>query len=289
VDVILVRYAEVGLKSRGVRTRFERVLVDNMMSLLVRDGVEALVRSDQGRIYVETDQVERACQAVRRVFGVASVSPAWRSSSDMGLMRDKVAEIATSILPDRSTFKIEARRTGTHAYTSMDAARSLGEAVLMAHEARGVKVDIHHPDRTIWVEIRDDKAYIFTDYLDGPGGLPMGSQGRVLARLERERDALAAWMIMKRGCKVIALAEGDNDAVRLARLWDPDMRVEPLRDMEQQLRSNRASALVFGYGIEDMERIKGVHVKAPVFYPLVGMPPEEIEMRLQNISSPRGN
>jgi thiamine biosynthesis protein ThiI len=285
MDVILVRYAEVGLKSRGVRTRFEKVLVGNMMSLLARDGVEALVRIDQGRIYVETDQVERACRSLRRVFGVASVSPAWRTSSDMETMRRKAAEISASVLPDRSTFKIEARRTGTHPYTSMDAARSLGEAVLMAHEGRGVKVDIHHPDTTIWVEIRDDKAYLFTDYLDGPGGLPMGSQGRVLVRLERERDALAAWMVMKRGCKVIALAEEDNEAVRLAMLWDPEMRVEPMGVLEQQLRSQRASALVFGYGIEDMERIKDVRVSAPVFYPLVGMSSEEIAMRMHNIST----
>jgi thiamine biosynthesis protein ThiI len=285
MDVILVRYAEVGLKSRGVRTRFEKVLVDNMMSLLARDGVEALVRIDQGRIYAETDQVDRACRSLRRVFGVASVSPAWRTSSDMGTMRRKAAEISASVLPDRSTFKIEARRTGTHPYTSMDAARSLGEAVLMAHEGRGVKVDIHHPDRTIWVEIRDDKAYLFTDYLDGPGGLPMGSQGRVLVLLERERDALAAWMIMKRGCKVIALAEEDNEAVRLAMLWDPEMRVEPMGALEQQLRSQRASALVFGYGMEDMEKIRGVRVSAPVFYPLIGMSSEEIAMRLHNIST----
>ncbi len=284
MDVILVRYAEVGLKSRGVRTRFEKVLMDNMLTLLARDGIEALVRCDQGRIYVETGQVERACATLRRVFGIASVSPAWSSASDMGTMRERVAAIASTALADGSTFKIEARRTGTHPYTSMDAARSLGEAVLMAHEGRGVKVDIHRPDRIIWVEIRDDKAFMFTDYLEGPAGLPMGSQGRVLALLERDRDAVAAWLIMKRGCKVIALVGGESEALQAVRRWDPEMRAEPKGDLEQQLRFHRASALVLGYGIEDMELIRQVKVNAPVFYPIVGMSPEEIAERFAKIS-----
>jgi thiamine biosynthesis protein ThiI len=205
MDLILVRYAEVGLKSRTVRSRFERILMDNMMSILAKEGIEAIIKCDQGRIFVEASDIERALPALQRVFGIASVSPAMRMGSDMSVMRDAVGKYSRDALKEGQTFKIEARRTGTHPYTSMEAARDIGEAVLMANEDRNIKVNIHRPDKTIYVEIRENIGYAFSDYADGPGGLPMGSQGKVLAHLETEEDALAAWLVLRRGCKCVGI------------------------------------------------------------------------------------
>jgi thiamine biosynthesis protein ThiI len=281
--LILVRYAEVGLKSRSVRRRFESMLIENLMGMLAHRGVEALVRRDNGRIFVEAEDAPKAAEAARHVFGVASVSEVISCGSGMGEMRQVAAEYSRGALEGNSTFKIRARRSGTHPYTSMEAQASIGEAVLYANEDRGISVDVHHPDKEIFVEIRDATAYMFSDYLPGPAGLPMGSQGKVLVVLEEEKDAVAAWLIMKRGCKAIAVGKEGSGPVAVLRLWDPHMKCIPPHEMLPAIQKNRASAVVFGWGIEEIERMKAMSLSVPAFYPLVGMGPEEIASRLASI------
>ena len=87
MDLILVRYAEMGLKSQAVRKRFERILVDNMMSNLAEAGLEALITTEQGRIFVEPQDIDRAIKVLKRVMGVASLSPVLRCRSDMETMK----------------------------------------------------------------------------------------------------------------------------------------------------------------------------------------------------------
>ena len=111
----------------------------------------------------------------------------------------------------------------------------------------------------------------------------MGSQGRVVALLERERDALAAWLIMKRGCRIIAIADEENEAVRILHRWDADLKVVANGDLAEVARKNRALAVVFGYGLDDFEKIKSIDFPVPAFFPLVGMSEEEIEERLRAI------
>ncbi|MEI6797175.1 MAG: THUMP domain-containing protein [Methanomassiliicoccales archaeon] len=281
--LILVRYAEVGLKSRAVRRRFEAILIENMMGLLAHRGVEALVRRDNGRIFVEAEDAVRAADAVLHVFGVASVSEVISCGSGMEEMREVVAGYSRSVLADKSTFKIRARRSGQHAYTSMDAQASIGEAVLWANEDRGITVDVHDPHKEIFVEIRDAVAYIFSDYQPGPGGLPMGSQGRVLVVLEDEKDAVAAWLIMKRGCKAIAVGKEGSTAVDVLRLWDPLMKCIPAHELGPALQKHKASAVVYGYGVQDIALMRSLHLPVPAFYPIVGMDGEEIAKRLASI------
>ncbi|HSV42220.1 MAG TPA: THUMP domain-containing protein [Methanomassiliicoccales archaeon] len=285
MDVILVRYAEVGLKSRTVRSRFERILMDNMMSMMAHNGLEALINCDQGRLFVETNDVPKGCAVLQRVFGIASVSPALKVSSEMQSMRDAAAAYSRTFMPEGASFKVEARRQGTHTYTSMQAAALVGEAILEANADRKVRVDLHKPDHIVYVEIRGPLAYIFADYLDGPAGLPMSSQGKVLAVLREEKDTVAAWLIMKRGCKVVALAKPDSVPAQILRAWDPDIKVVDNEDLSFMIMRHKAAAVVYGYGIKDMDIIKKVHLEVPAFYPLVGMGQDEIDRRLNAIRS----
>jgi thiamine biosynthesis protein ThiI len=285
MGLILVRYAEVGLKSRAVRRRFEAILIDNIMSMLAHHGIEALVRRDNGRIFVEAEDAARAGQAVLHVFGVASISEVVSCGSGMQEMREVAAAYSRSALAPGSTFKVRARRSGTHEYGSMDAQASIGEAVLYANEGRGIRVDVHDPDKEIFVEIRDATAYIFCDYLPGPAGLPMGSQGKVLAVLEEEKDAVAAWLIMKRGCRAIAAADEGSEALRTLRRWDPDMRCVPPSEAQAIAAKGRVSAVVHGYGVRDMERIKALSWPVPAFFPISGMDDAEVARRLESIRS----
>jgi tRNA uracil 4-sulfurtransferase len=286
MDLILVRYSEVGLKSRSVRSRFERVLMDNMISAMAREGIEALVNCDQGRIYVRTDKarIDDGIKVLQRVFGIASVSPVIETSSDMESIKATAVGYSKEVLADNSSFKIKSRRVGSHPYTSMDIAVSVGEAVLYANQERGVKVDIHHPDKEIFVDVRDNTAFIFSEYCDGTGGLPMGSQGKVLIVLEKDTDALAAWLIMKRGCRAFAVADGENEAVRIVKRWDPELKVLPPGDLQAYCKKHKASAIVYGYLVEDEVLIKeSVGLPVPAFYPIIGMDGPTIAERMERI------
>jgi thiamine biosynthesis protein ThiI len=284
VDIILVRYAEVGLKSSGVRRYFETILIDNMLTSLAANGIEALIESEQGRIYVTTDRVEDAAVVLQRVFGVASVSVALVSGSAMEEMQKAAAEYSLSILTEGQSFAVKARREGNHPYKSMDVGREVGSAIFLANEAKGVKVNLTKPDVTFYVEVRDKKAYLFSEYLPGPGGLPMGSQGKVVAVVENERDALAAWMLMKRGCRAIIIAI-DEAAADILKPWDPRLKKVASSDVHKVLRENKALAAVYGYGLADIESIKTVPSDHPSFFPLVGMTESEIAERLTAIKT----
>lgn len=286
MDLILVRYSEVGLKSRTVRSRFERVLMDNMISALAREGIEALVNCDQGRIYVRTDRtrIDEAIKVLQRVFGIASVSPVIETSSDMESIKATAVAYSKEVLADGSTFKIKSRRVGTHQFTSMDIAVQVGEAVLYANQDRGVTVDIHDPDKEIFVEVRENQTFIFSEYCDGTGGLPMGSQGKVLVMLEKDTDALAAWLVMKRGCRALAVSEGENEAVRIVRRWDPELKMLPPGDLQAYCKRFKASAIVYGYLVKDEARIKeSVGLPVPAFYPIIGMDETTIAERMERI------
>ena len=280
---ILVRYAELGLKSRSVRRRFESILVDNLLSSLANAGLEGLITTEYGRIFVEVDDPERASKTLARVFGVSSVSSVIRCSSDMGEMKVRIAELSKPILQQKQSFAVRARRAGTHPYTSVDLGRELGSAIFLANEEKGVRVDLTHPDVEIYVEVRDRKAYFFSSYIPGPGGLPLGSQGRVVVLLEQERDALAGWLIMKRGCRAVVLGDEGSPAVKILKAWDPALKIAKEENLAEALRKHRALAAVFGYVLEDFESIKEIHVPVPAFFPLVGMDGKEIEERLERI------
>jgi thiamine biosynthesis protein ThiI len=283
VSLILVRYAELGLKSRPVRRRFEQVLVANMMAALARAGVEALVKQEQGRVFIETNDREKAMRALIRVFGIASLSPVVKVPSDMESMGRAAAEISRPLLGKGQSFAVKARRVGDHSYTSMDVGREVGSAVFLANEEKGPRVDLTHPDVVFYVEVRGKLAYVFSEYVPGPGGLPLGTQGRALALVEKNRDALAAWLIMKRGCRVIAVAREENEAIHILRDWDPELKVVAPGECADLAKQNRALAVVFGFTVDDAEKIKRLALPVPAFFPLIGMNDEEIGKRLKGI------
>lgn len=279
--MILARYAEVGLKSRGVRRYFERILANNIMAALARNNIEALVNLENGRLFIETGDIERAIHVVSRVFGIASISPAIRTESKLPEMMRTAAEYSKNLIRTGNSFAVRPRREGTHPFNSVDVGREVGSAIWMANEHKNVRVDLTNPDVEIYVEVRRNNTYIFSKYIPGPGGLPMSSQGRVVAKVESDRDALAAWLMMKRGCRVIVLSD-DYDP-RILEPWDPQILLEKGKDMMEAIREHRGSAAVFGYGLDDFDQIKKIDLQMPVFYPLIGMTDEEMKKRLEAI------
>lgn len=194
--MIIVRYGEIGTKSKRTRRGIEAVLIKNIKYVAGR----AKIRQEFGRIFVESDSRELA-ERIARVFGVVSTSVAVTTSSVMeDILREGTA-YAKARIKKGDTFAVRARRTGEHPYSSQDVNAKLGAEIV---KVTGAKVNLTKPDRTIHVEVRDGNAYIFDSIIKGVGGLPLGSQGKAVALISGGIDSpVAAWMMMKRGVEPV--------------------------------------------------------------------------------------
>ena len=202
-DVIIARYGEIGLKSPKIRSRFERKLVKN-----IKATFECEVIRNQGRIYIHPENFKESIEKLNRVFGVVSYSPAVSTKTtyeDIDKTLDEYTRqlIDENVLDENTKFAIKCRRVGKHDFTSQEMAAHCGGVVRNVVVA---PVDLTNPDLTIFVEVREDDTYIFHEKIKGPGGLPLGTQGKVVVLLSGGIDSpVAAYMMMKRGCEVIAL------------------------------------------------------------------------------------
>ncbi len=200
VETILVRYGELALKSERVRRRFERCLVENIKAAL--KGIDHELRGERGRIFVETPSADEAIERLVRVPGVVSVSPAVKTRATLEGMTSTAVDVAKKVLEPGMSFAVRTRRAGEHEFTSRDVDAAVGSAILAA--IPGVRVDLSAPDEEISIEVRGESAYVFTEVLQGPGGLPLGTQGTVVALLSGGIDSpVAAWLMMKRGCRPV--------------------------------------------------------------------------------------
>jgi tRNA uracil 4-sulfurtransferase len=198
-DVVLVRYGEIALKDRWTRSNWEQLLIANISFDLKKAGLEFRISKEGGRIFVHTSD-PRAVDIISMVFGVVSASPAFSIKSEIAEISRAAVEIAKSFSP--SSFAIRSRRSGG-SISSEELGIVVGDAI---RESTGARVDLKCPDLEISIEARSNKTYIFTSIIKGEGGLPLGSQSRMLALISGGTDSpVAAWSMMRRGCTVSLL------------------------------------------------------------------------------------
>ena len=205
-DAVIVRFGgEIGVKSSPVRLRYERLVVRHVRRALKARGIAfTSLEYSFGRLYVRSPEAGEAARAIARVFGVSSASPALSTSSDLESIAQTGLELARAFLSPGESFAVRCRRVGEHPYTSMDVCRLLGERILSELGHRGLRVNLDEPDKEICVEVREDKAFLFAETYPGPGGFPLGSQGRLIGLLSSGMDSpVACWLAMRRGCVVI--------------------------------------------------------------------------------------
>ncbi len=268
--ILLLRYAEIGLKSTPVRKRFESTLKDNMLNMLMEDGVEALVTNKGARFYVEATDIDAAARSIRKVFGIASFSVAEECSSKMEDMCAVAAEYSKSRLSEGQSFAVKARREGSQGYTSLDMGREIGSAIFLANEDKGVKVDLTDPEVVFFVEARDNRAFIFQEYVRCHAGLPVGTQGKVIAEIDgSDRSLVSAWLMMKRGCRALVKGEGDFSALCQ---YDTYMRkYDPQKDDQRKILG-----YVMGTDLKDLSSVDVSQFDIPVFFPTIGMTDDEV-------------
>lgn len=197
-DVVLVRYSEIDLKDRWTRSNWEHILSANISNDLRSAGIDYRITRAGGRILVRTAD-PRAAGIISRVFGVVSASPAITSRPDMAEISRLAVDVASQFSP--SSFAVRPVRPDG-SISAEDLAVAVSGAV---EDALGAKAE-EDPDLEIFIEARPDRAYIFTSVVKGVGGLPLGSQSRMLALVsDGSSSPVAAWMMMKRGCLVSLL------------------------------------------------------------------------------------
>lgn len=204
-DVILIRYGELALKGRN-RDLFEAALVQSVKSVL-RPFANINVRRNYGRMYVELhgEDAHAVVERLRRVFGISSISPTVQVEPDEQAIKAKALELIRHLQPQPKTFRVETRRADKRfPKQSMEVSRMVGTHIL--RNIPEIKVDVHQPEAVVNIEIRAEGTYISCETIPGPGGLPVGSGGKVLLLLSGGIDSpVAGWKMMKRGVTLEAI------------------------------------------------------------------------------------
>ncbi|MBQ7879322.1 MAG: tRNA 4-thiouridine(8) synthase ThiI, partial [Clostridia bacterium] len=177
--VIIIRYSEIYLKGKN-RGFFEKAFEKNLTAAL--KGIDCQLIRQSGRYLVEnfaeydTDEI---VERLKKVFGLHTLSVAYETESDM----QSIFDTAKLVCRETGTFKVESHR-GNKKYplTSVEISRQLGGMLLSAFH--GLKVDVHNPDFTVRVDIRESgKALIFSEFIEGANGMPVGTAGKGLLLL----------------------------------------------------------------------------------------------------------
>ncbi|MEW8958923.1 MAG: tRNA uracil 4-sulfurtransferase ThiI [Moorella sp. (in: firmicutes)] len=202
-STLLVRYGEISLKGNN-RSYFEDKLLANMRRVL-GDLAALRMHKTYGRVFVDLKGIdpEVVAERLKKVFGIVSMSPAVSTPLDL----EAIKKAALEVLMDSpgTTFKVQAQRPNKRfPLTSPELNQVLG-AYLLTHTPNQ-RVDVHHPDRVVHVEIRDEGAYVYSRIIPGPGGLPVGVTGRALLLISGGIDSpVAGFLGMKRGLELTGL------------------------------------------------------------------------------------
>jgi thiamine biosynthesis protein ThiI len=206
-DGILIRYGEIGLKGRVTRNRFEKQLKRNIKKALKSHDIEFTLSVILGRIICITHDIENAVTQLSHVFGITSISPAYLIDTNISSMKKLALFLVKNHDVSVPRFALRVSRVGTHDFTSQDVAIDVGAYI---QEKTDFPVDLTNPDCEVFIEVRDDTTLVFLEKIQGPGGMPVGTQGRVLSLIENPHDLLAAWFLLKRGCDMVFISSKKN-------------------------------------------------------------------------------
>jgi len=204
----LIKYAEIGVKGKN-RYIFEDALVGQIRYALKQIEGYFVVHKTSGRIFVEAKKefdYEEAVEQLKTVFGISGICPVviLEDEGFETLGKEVINYIDTVYADKNMTFKVQARRARkNYPIESMDINCKMGGIILDAFDT--MKVDVHNPDIYINIEVRE-KIYVYSIVIPGPGGMPVGTNGKAMLLLSGGIDSpVAGYMISKRGVKIDAV------------------------------------------------------------------------------------
>ncbi|MFX1293466.1 MAG: tRNA uracil 4-sulfurtransferase ThiI [Promethearchaeota archaeon] len=208
-NFLIIRYGEIGLKSKQVRRKFENILVNRIREMLRKKNIpyeHIKLLPTRGRIFLHTPDLAGAVKELKKCFGIVSFSPAFKVSSNRNSIRDAALKLAEFNLKINDTFAIRTKRVGQHLFSSQDVSAEAGAFILKNLLERKISVDLSNPKHIINIEIRDKDTFLFNQTIYGVAGLPFGSQGKLISLISGGIDSpVASWLMMKRGCNIIPL------------------------------------------------------------------------------------
>ncbi|MDO4614090.1 MAG: tRNA uracil 4-sulfurtransferase ThiI [Lachnospiraceae bacterium] len=201
-DTFLIKYGEIGLKGKN-RNIFEDALAARIRGVLKGLEGEFEVTKERGRIYVRCAGswgYDEVISSLTRIFGIVGICPVvvYETGDFEKLKSDMLDYVRKEHPGSHETFKVKVRRVNkAFPMTSMQLDAALGEAIL--NEFPDMHVDVHHPDIMFDVEIRGQVS-IYSKVIPGPGGMPVGTNGKAMLLLSGGIDSpVAGWMVAKRG------------------------------------------------------------------------------------------
>lgn len=206
-ELILVKTGEIALKGLNKST-FEDALVRNIRRR-IRDFGEFKITKAQSTIYVEPKdediELDEVCEALSKIFGISAYSRALITEKDIEVIKRDAVEYLADTLPFAKTFKVNAKRSDKKfPLKSPEIQQIMGGAILSAYPR--LKVDVHDPEVTVTVEIRETNAYIHAKVFPGAGGMPVGTSGKALLMVSGGIDSpVAGYMMAKRGISLSAI------------------------------------------------------------------------------------
>lgn len=295
-DVIILRYGELSLKSTYVRRYFETVLVRNIKKAFTKENIPVVIQSLRGRIYLTTPDISSSIKILPRIFGIVSFSPATQTTSNIQDISSLAQQLTTNVLNKQKSFAIRVTRIGTHPFTSQDVAVQIGNDIVHTTQA---KVDLTAPDFELYIEIREQNAYVFTKKIKGVGGLPLGTQGTVLALIKDPSSLLAAWYLMRRGCRIILAntnQSSENTLHSFLQYWYADAEIifidQTSKHFHQLVSTlvseKKCDAVVTDHTLEaPIQTISEIAllkktIAVPILNPLLTMTQIEIENQCKN-------
>ena len=206
-EIVLVKYGEMALKGQN-KSSFEDILLKNIKFRLKSTG-KFKYSAAQSTIYIEPEEdtidLDDVIAKLQKIFGIAAICRACVCEKHFADIQAKTLEYLKETLEDARSFKVEAKRADKKfPMKSPEICMELGGTICEAFPE--IAVDVHNPEITVIVEIRDTNAYIHAGRIKGAGGLPVGSSGKALLLLSGGIDSpVAGYMMAKRGIRVSAI------------------------------------------------------------------------------------
>ena len=294
--LIIVRYGEIALKGKETRKHFENVLINNIKKALKKDAIPNKIISEWGRIYVYTDKINKSLLVLKKIFGITSISPVVQTISEMDYISKISVEISKRKLTKRKSFAIRVTRTGKHNFTSQDVAIRVGNDIV---ESTKAIVNLTKPDFKLFIEIRNEKAFIFIKKISGAGGMPYGTQGRILALIDSKYSILAAWYLIRRGCKATFFITNKSN-LNILNSFIKNWYIESdkyylesnknlIKNLNKIVDEKKCEAIVSGISLFDksktLSNIKTLKksINFPILYPLIAMDKKNINKKCREI------
>ncbi len=251
-DLILLKEGEVVLKGLN-RRYFEQKLLENIRRRLRPCG-EFTVTLQQSVVCVEPKNedadMDAAFEAMRHVFGILRLTRAAACEKTPEAMLEKAKEYLHDELSTARTFKVESKRSDKgFPMTSIQLSQYVGGELNEAFP--NLKADMHTPELTVWLEVRERAAYVHGRPVPGAGGMPVGSNGSAVTLLSGGIDSpVSTYMMAKRGLRLIPVhffsfpytsELAKQKVVDLARILTPwcgrmTLEVVPFTEIQMQIR-----------------------------------------------------